>query len=153
MTARPFLAAAAEAKLEDWGPQDEAGPISGPISGGEPIHTAGTTLWTGEGEQEAGVWECTAGPSRWSLKNNEFVHILSGRMTVTPDGGEPTEIGPGDTAVFPPRLDRDLADPRDYPEAVRALLGLTGRWLWCPWLISLGIRCCSGRARSIPWSG
>jgi uncharacterized cupin superfamily protein len=22
-------------------------------------------------------------------------------MTVTPDGGEPTDIGPGDTAVFP----------------------------------------------------
>jgi hypothetical protein len=29
------------------------------------------------------------------------VHILSGRMTVTADGGEPFEIGPGDTAVFP----------------------------------------------------
>ena len=29
------------------------------------------------------------------------MHILSGRMTVTPDGGEPTEIRPGDTAVFP----------------------------------------------------
>ena len=63
--------------------------------------TSGTTLWTGDGDQEAGVWECTAGPSRWSLENNEFVHILSGRMTVTPDGGEPTDIGPGDTAVFP----------------------------------------------------
>ena len=29
------------------------------------------------------------------------MHILSGRMTVTPDGGEPADIGPGDTAVFP----------------------------------------------------
>jgi hypothetical protein len=65
------------------------------------MHTSGTTRWTGEGDQEAGVWECTAGPSRWSLETNEFVHILSGRMTVTPDGGEPADIGPGDTAVFP----------------------------------------------------
>jgi uncharacterized protein len=93
ITATPFLAAAADAKLEDWGPLEEAT--------GEPMHTSGTTLWSGEGAQEAGVWECTPGPSRWSLDDNEFVHILSGRMTVTPDGGEPAVIGPGDTAVFP----------------------------------------------------
>jgi hypothetical protein len=59
ITATPFLASAADAKLEDWGPLDEAT--------GEPMHTSGTTLWTGDGDQEAGVWECTAGPSRWSL--------------------------------------------------------------------------------------
>ena len=97
ITTTPFLAAAAEAKLEDWGPLEEALPHPG----GEPMHTSGTTLWSGDGAQETGVWECTPGPSRWSLDDNEFVHILSGRMTVTPDGGEPTEIGPGDTAVFP----------------------------------------------------
>jgi uncharacterized protein len=97
ITVTPFLASAADAKLEDWGPLYEALPIPG----GEPMHTSGATLWTGEGDQEAGVWECTAGPSRWGLENNEFVRILSGRMTVTPDGGEPADIGPGDTAVFP----------------------------------------------------
>src|SRR4029077_1154393 len=86
-TVTPFLAAAADAKLEDWGPLEEALPIPGPISGGEPMHTSGTTLWSGEGAQEAGVWECTPGPSRWSLGDNEVVYILSGRMTVTPDGG------------------------------------------------------------------
>ena len=93
ITVTPYLADAADAKLEDWGPLEEAT--------GEPMQTSGTTLWSGEGDQEAGVWECTPGPSRWSLETNEFVHILSGRMTVTPDGGEPTDIGPGDTAVFP----------------------------------------------------
>ena len=61
ITATPFLAAAADAKLEDWGPLDEA-------LRGEPMQTSGTTLWTGEGDQEAGVWECTPGPSRWSLE-------------------------------------------------------------------------------------
>jgi uncharacterized protein len=29
------------------------------------------------------------------------VHVLSGRMTSTPDGGAPQEFGPDDTAVFP----------------------------------------------------
>jgi hypothetical protein len=47
------------------------------------------------------VWECTPGPSYWTLETNEAVHILSGRMTVTPDDGQPQDIGPGDTAVFP----------------------------------------------------
>ena len=31
---------------------------------------------------------------------NEVIYVLSGRMTVTPEGGEPTEIGAGDVAVF-----------------------------------------------------
>ena len=88
ITATPFLAAAADAKLEDWGPLEEALPISG----GDPMHTSGTTLWSGEGAQEAGVWECTPGPSRWRLTDNEFVHILSGRMTVTPDGAQSAAI-------------------------------------------------------------
>jgi hypothetical protein len=40
ITATPFLAAAAHAKLEDWGPLEEA--LHNP--GGEPMHTSGTTL-------------------------------------------------------------------------------------------------------------
>jgi hypothetical protein len=56
ITATPFLAAAAGAKLEDWGPLEEAT--------GDPMHTSGTTLWSGEGAQEAGVWECAPGPGR-----------------------------------------------------------------------------------------
>jgi 2-polyprenyl-6-methoxyphenol hydroxylase-like FAD-dependent oxidoreductase len=52
------------------------------------LGTSGITLWAG-GEQEVGVWECTPGPSYWKLETHEAVHIVSGRMTVTPDGGEP----------------------------------------------------------------
>jgi uncharacterized protein len=62
--------------------------------------TSGVTLWA-DGDQEAGVWACAPGPSHWTLEANEFVHILGGRMTVTPDGGEPAELGAGDTALFP----------------------------------------------------
>jgi uncharacterized cupin superfamily protein len=32
---------------------------------------------------------------------NEVIHVLSGRMTVTPEGGEPADVGAGDVAVFP----------------------------------------------------
>ena len=88
-----FMAAAALAgDLDDWGPLAEAT--------GEPMQTSGTTLWS-DADQEVGVWECTPGPSHWTLETNEAIHILSGRMTVTPDGGLPQDIGPGDVAVFP----------------------------------------------------
>ncbi len=88
----PYLAAAATAELEDWGPLAEAT--------GEQMQTSGLTLWS-DGDQEAGVWECTPGPSYWKLETNEVVHILAGRMTVTPEGGEPRDVGAGDIAVFP----------------------------------------------------
>ena len=88
----PFLAAAHDAVLKDLGPLPEAT--------GEPMQASGLTLWA-DGDQEAGVWECTPGPSYWKLDCHEFVHILSGRVSVTPDGGDPVEMGPGDTAVFP----------------------------------------------------
>lgn len=81
-----------DAELEDWGPLAEA---TGPA-----MSTAGLTLWK-DGEQETGIWQCTAGPSHWTLETNEFVHIVSGSMTVTPDGGEARDLGPGATALFP----------------------------------------------------
>ena len=93
-TLTPFLAAAATADLDDWGPLAEA--TAGPM------HVRGVTLWSaGEGGQEAGVWECTAGPSYFVQDENEVVQILCGTLTVTPDGGAPVALGPGDMAVFP----------------------------------------------------
>lgn len=81
--------------LEDWGPLEEA---TGPE-----MSTSGVTAWSAEDGSETGIWECTAGPSHWVLETSEFVHVLSGSMTVTPDGerGEPVTLGPGDTALFP----------------------------------------------------
>ena len=112
--ATPFLAAAHGAVLEDWGALPEAT--------AEPMQTSGVTLWS-DGDQEAGVWQCTPGPSRWTLESNEVVHILACRMTVTPDGGEATEIRPGRHRGLPPGLDRHLADPPADPQAVRTVLG------------------------------
>ena len=89
----PKVSDAATAELEDWGPLEEA---TGPE-----MSTAGFTLWKNETtEAESGIWECTPGPSRWELETNEFVHVVSGRMTVTEDGGSPVDLGPGDTVVF-----------------------------------------------------
>jgi hypothetical protein len=35
------------------------------------------------------------------LETHEVIHLIAGRMTCTPDGGEPTEVNAGDVAVFP----------------------------------------------------
>ncbi|HVC13650.1 MAG TPA: cupin domain-containing protein [Acidimicrobiales bacterium] len=88
-----FEDAANRQDLEDWGPLEEA-------TGAE-MQTSGLTLWQGDGGAETGIWECTPGPSRWKLETNELVHVLKGSMTVTADGGEPTEVGAGDVVMFP----------------------------------------------------
>ena len=44
-----------------------------------------------------------------------LVHVLSGPLTVTPDGGKPTTLGPGDVAVFP----RGWRGPWEPHETVR----------------------------------
>lgn len=80
--------------LDDWGPCPEA-------TGPQTMDTRGIYLWKDGKGAESGIWECTAGPSRWVLETNEFVHVLSGSMTITPDGGEPEFVGPGDTIFIP----------------------------------------------------
>ena len=88
----PILAGAAEADLEDWGPPEEAT--------GEPMATHGLEVWV-DGDSSAGIWQCTPGPSHWTLATNEVIYLVAGRMTVTPDGGEASVVGIGDVAVFP----------------------------------------------------
>ena len=91
------LSAAATAELEDWGPLEEA------TSEEVPMQTHGLTMWTGpeDSGQETGIWQCTAGPSYWVQEENEFIYLLSGSLTVTPDGGKPATFGAGDSAMFP----------------------------------------------------
>lgn len=79
--------------LDDWGSLPEATDA--------PMATAGKKLWAGEGILEVGLWRCEPGPSRWVLETNESITVISGRVTVTEDGGETHVITAGDSAVFP----------------------------------------------------
>ena len=79
----PHVTDVATAELEDWGPLAEA---TGPE-----MTTRGVDLWV-EGPLSGGIWECTPGPSYWTQDEHEVIHLVAGRMTVTPDGGEPTEL-------------------------------------------------------------
>ena len=55
-----------------------------------------------DGKVLCGTWECEPGASRWEfLDRGEFIHVVSGRMTVTRDGDNPVELTAGSSAVFP----------------------------------------------------
>ena len=63
---------------------------------------AALTVWTAAGGAETGVWEATPGTFAATRDGyHEVCQILSGRATITPTGGAPVEIGPGDTLVTP----------------------------------------------------
>ena len=94
----PFNAASLT-ELEDWGPLEP--PLARPLEGA--MATRGLTQWASpDGRIETGTWECEPGLSRWEFTGNgELVHVLSGSMEVTPDGGETIVLGPGDSMTFP----------------------------------------------------
>jgi hypothetical protein len=47
------------------------------------------------------IWGCEISTFHWSYDQRETCLILEGKVTVTPDGGEPVRFGAGDLVVFP----------------------------------------------------
>ena len=76
-------------------------PSAEPLTGD--ILTRSLVPWSSpDGRIVCGTWECEPGASRWEfLDRGEFIHVISGRMTVHQDGEEPVELTPGSSAVFP----------------------------------------------------
>jgi uncharacterized cupin superfamily protein len=77
--------------LEDWGVVRD--PLTQPacrVRGKQHAELEGGTL-------KAGIWECTPGRFRRALFDNEFMHIVSGECTFTPEGGEPVVLRAGDS--------------------------------------------------------
>jgi hypothetical protein len=50
------------------------------------------------------IWEKEESEFPYFYDSEETCLILEGQVTVTPDGGQPVEIGPGDLVVFPTGL-------------------------------------------------
>jgi uncharacterized cupin superfamily protein len=47
------------------------------------------------------IWTKEVSEFPWSYDATEVCYVLEGRVVVTPDGGEPVEIQPGDLVTFP----------------------------------------------------
>jgi len=75
------------------------GAVTRPLS--QPVCTTKQLALTSEAVRKTGVWECTAGSYERQVVNAELMHILSGRCTFTPTGGEALHIEAGDTVFFP----------------------------------------------------
>jgi uncharacterized cupin superfamily protein len=67
---------------------------------GTPTATAAILWQSDDGKQCNGVWECTPGVFDY-VHTDETACLVDGRVTVTPEGGEPMELGPGDIVFFP----------------------------------------------------
>ena len=48
-----------------------------------------------------GVWDCTAGKFNWDFTWDEFVMVLEGEVTITPEGRQPFTLRAGDFCHFP----------------------------------------------------
>ena len=47
------------------------------------------------------IWAKEVSEFRWSYDERETCYFLEGDVVVTPDGGEPVEMGAGDFVTFP----------------------------------------------------
>ena len=68
-----------------------------------------------EGTMLSGVWEATPGTYHAVYSAYEFVHMIAGRITITPDGGEPVVVTAGDAFV----VEADFKGTWKIEEAVR----------------------------------
>ena len=65
------------------------------------VTEASRDIWS-DGRVDTGIWECTPGEFRATREGyTEICTILSGRVTLQADGGEPIEFCPGDVLVTP----------------------------------------------------
>jgi len=76
-------------------------PAEDRLLGGSPQQQIQNVFSDRSGKFFAGVWASTPGRWRIAYTENEFCHMLAGRVRITADGGGVWTFGPGDTFVVP----------------------------------------------------
>lgn len=84
------------------GEPEEGAPAPDRVLAGAPRFRTWNRYESADGHVFCGVWECTPGKWRVTYDEWESCTLLEGRSVVTPDGGEPVVLGPGDTMVLEP---------------------------------------------------
>ena len=77
-----------ESDLEGWKKID-----------GDPTMKTWIEYTSEDGSMISGWWSATPGTYHATYAAPEFVHMIEGEITITPDGGHPVKIGPGDAFV------------------------------------------------------
>ena len=68
-----------------------------------------------DGTMLSGVWEATPGTYHATYTAYEFVHMITGRIVITPDGGTPVTVQAGDAFV----VEANFKGTWEIQEAVR----------------------------------
>jgi uncharacterized cupin superfamily protein len=68
---------------------------------GQPEHSVRNIFTDSGGHFFCGLWSSTPGSWRVSYTENEFCHLLRGRVSITDGDGHSEEFGPGDSFVIP----------------------------------------------------
>ncbi|MGB7205891.1 MAG: cupin domain-containing protein [Anderseniella sp.] len=68
-----------------------------------------------DGTMVSGIWEATPGTYHATYTAYEFVHMIAGRIIITPDGGTPVTVKAGDAFV----VEHDFKGTWKIEEAVR----------------------------------
>ena len=85
------------------------------VTDGKPVARTWTSAQSKDQLVTQGVWECTAGKFRWDYTWDEFVMVLEGEATITPEGGKPFTLRAGDFGYFP----KDLKVEWHVPSYIR----------------------------------
>jgi len=86
----------------ELGEPEEGAPTPDRIVSGNPTFRTWNRYESADGKTFCGVWEATTGLWRIAYDEWESCTILVGRSVVTPEGGQPIALGPGDTLVIEP---------------------------------------------------
>jgi uncharacterized cupin superfamily protein len=68
-----------------------------------------------DGSMVSGYWEATPGTYHATYTAYEFVHMIAGKIIITPDGGTPVTVTAGDAFV----VEADFKGTWEIIEAVR----------------------------------
>ncbi|HTR08979.1 MAG TPA: cupin domain-containing protein [Paraburkholderia sp.] len=93
MKVQQIMQSVAVQGLEDWGTANAAGAQAIRISGVQKVIPGTESV-------DTGLFECTSGTYRRSVKEAEVMHILSGSGRFTPDGEATVHFRGGDTLFF-----------------------------------------------------
>jgi len=67
----------------------------------EVIHKPDEAELTRRGVRAWGIWEKEISTFPWTYDSAETCYFLEGDVIVTPEGGEPVQVGAGDLVTFP----------------------------------------------------
>jgi len=69
------------------------------VTEGSPRMTTWVLHTAADGTMMSGIWECTPGSYHATYSAYEYVVLISGVITITPDGGVPVTVRAGDAFV------------------------------------------------------